>query len=214
MAAVSRRQRQMKRRGFATGLVAALVVLGAAWAGGLVWFAGIIPDSVADHATRTDAIVVLTGGQGRLDSGLQLLAEDRAERLFVSGVYRGIDVKTLLGMFRRTPDGIENRVGIGDAVNTAGNAAETGEWVRRHGLTSIRLVTASYHMPRSLLEFHHALPEVTIIPHPVFSENVKQKEWWAWPGTATLIAREYSKYLLVRLKYVGDWLNDRPGAAG
>ena len=208
MAAVSRRQRQKRRRGFMTGLFASFAVLAAAWVGGLVWFAGIIPDSVADMTTRTDAIVVLTGGQGRLESGLRLLAEDRADRLFVSGVYRGIDVKSLLGMFRRTPDGIEDRVGIGDAVNTAGNAAETAEWIRRHGVKSIRLVTASYHMPRSLLEFHHALPDVEIIPHPVFSENVKQKEWWAWPGTAALIAREYSKYLLVRLRYMGDWLEN------
>lgn len=211
MAASSRRQRH-RRRSFATGLVAALAVLVALWAAGLIWFASVIPDSVTDTTTRTDAIVVLTGGQGRLDSGLRLLAEDRAEWLFVSGVYRGVDVKTLLGMFRRTPDDLEDRVGIGDAVNTAGNATETAAWVRRHDLKSIRLVTASYHMPRSLVEFRHALPDVEIIPHPVFSENVKQQEWWAWPGTAALIAREYSKYLLVRVRYMGDWLSPQ-GAA-
>ncbi len=207
MAAASRRQRRQKRRSFATGFLLALLVLFVAWAGGLVWFADMIPDSVADTTTQTDAIVVLTGGQGRLDSGIKLLAEEKAERLFVSGVYRGVDVKTLLGMFRRrTPGDIEDRVGIGDAVNTAGNATETAAWIRHHDVKSIRLVTASYHMPRSLLEFRHVLPDVKIVPHPVFSENVKQQEWWAWPGTATLIAREYSKYLLVRLQYASDWL--------
>ena len=164
MAAASRRQRRQKRRSFATGFFMALLVLVAVWASGLVWFADMIPDSVADTTTRTDAIVVLTGGQGRLDSGLRLLAEDKAERLFISGVYRGVDVKTLLGMVRRTPDDIEDRIGIGDAVNTAGNATETAAWIRHHGVKSIRLVTASYHMPRSLLEFRHVLPDVEIVP--------------------------------------------------
>ena len=68
--------------------------------------------------------------------------------------------------------------------------------MRQEGFHSLRLVTASYHMPRSLLEFSRAMPEVHIIPHPVFPERVKQERWWAWPGTASLIVAEYQKYLL------------------
>jgi hypothetical protein len=51
-------------------------------------------------------------------------------------------------------------------------------------------------MPRSLLEFSRAMPEMRIIANPVFPENVKQERWWAWPGTAMLILAEYTKYLL------------------
>jgi hypothetical protein len=38
------------------------------------------------------------------------------------------------------------------------------------------------------------MPAVKIIPHPVFPEQVKA-DWWLYPGTASLLAREYSKYL-------------------
>ncbi|MBL6928575.1 MAG: YdcF family protein [Rhodospirillales bacterium] len=195
-----RRQRGSRR--FVAGFLATFVVLMASWGAGLVWFANQIPDTVADPLTPTDAIVVLTGGQGRLETGLNLLSSDKAGKLFVSGVYRGIDVKTLLRMFRHTGADMEERVRIGDATNTAGNAAETSDWIRRHDIRSIRLVTASYHMPRSLLEFRHAMSDIAIIPHPVFSDNVKQKKWWAWRGTTALIAGEFTKYLLARARHV------------
>lgn len=197
------RRREPRRVVGPVALLAILVVV--AWGLGLLWFAERIPDAVEDASTPTDAIVVLTGGQGRLDEALALLSRNLAGRLFVSGVYRGVDVKTLLETVPRPSSELEWRVGLGDATNTIGNAEETAEWVRRHGIRSIRLVTASYHMPRSLLEFHHAMPDVTVVPHPVFSENVKQAEWWFWPGTAALIAREYTKYLLARARHVIDW---------
>jgi uncharacterized SAM-binding protein YcdF (DUF218 family) len=166
-----------------------------AWVAGLARFAALIPDQLADDGSATDAVVVLTGGSGRLDAGLDLLVQGRAGKLFVSGVYRGLDVQRLLLAARRDRAGIEGRVAIGDAVNTAANARETAAWTRAEGVRSLRLVTSAYHMPRSLLEFRRALPEATVIPHPVFSENVKP-DWWAWPGTLGLVAGEYHKYLL------------------
>ena len=60
---------------------------------------------------------------------------------------------------------------------------------------SIRLVTAAYHMRRSLLELHAAMPGVRIVPHAVFPVTVKS-DWWRWPGTARLIAREYTKFVV------------------
>jgi len=60
----------------------------------------------------------------------------------------------------------------------------------------VRLVTSGYHMPRSVLEFENALPDVTLIPHPVFPPHVKQQQWSAWPGTTGLIGGENNKFLL------------------
>ena len=182
----------------------ALALTAAAWGGGLVWFASLIPTRLADATTRTQAIAVLTGGRGRLSTGLQLLSEERADKLFVSGVYHGVDVSKLLDMSRHAPEELRCCVDIGhSADDTAGNAVETAAWMRRQGYRSLRLVTSSYHMPRSLLEFRAALPGVTIIPHPVFHEQVKQERWWVWPGTASLIASEYTKYLLARGRHLG-----------
>ena len=194
-----------RRRGTTTAALRlaalALVVVGA-WVTGLFWFATLIPNGVGDSSTRTDAIAVLTGGSGRLDAGLQLLAENRAEKLFVSGVYRGIDVKKLLQLAKRNPDGLEDRVGIGDATDTRGNATETAAWLRTQNYRSLRIVTSAYHMPRSLLEFRHAIPETHIVVHPVFPQHVKQDQWWAWPGTASLIVSEYNKFLLAWVRHL------------
>lgn len=173
----------------------------ALWMAGLVRFADSIPRAVEDPERHTDALVVLTGGSGRLDEGLRLLKEDMARQLFISGVYRGIDVRSLLTMLQHNPGELETRVGIGTANNTTGNATETAEWVTKERVQSLRLVTASYHMPRSLLEFHHVMPDADIIPHPVFPERVKVDQWWAWPGTTGLIAGEYSKFLLAWLRH-------------
>ena len=85
-------------------------------------------------------------------------------------------------------------------MNTLGNAIETAEWSRDKNFRSLRLVTSAYHMPRSLIEFKHAMPNIQIIAHPVFPAHVKVDEWWAWSGTAELIASEYTKFLLAWLR--------------
>lgn len=194
-----------RRRGGGLGLLAAVLGLALiAWMAGLVWFAGAMPEEVEDDDSATDAIVVLTGGSERLSAGFRLLAAQKARKLFVSGVYHGVEVAELLSLSRQTPDEVECCIVLGySADNTVGNALETAEWMAREGFSSLRLVTAQYHMRRSLLEFDSAMPGVRVIPHPVFPESVKA-EWWRWPGTASLIATEYNKYLVARLRHMMD----------
>ena len=167
------------------------------WFSGLLWFSTQVPDGGEAPTTRTDAIVVLTGGTGRLDTGLLLLEKNFATHLFVSGVARGVDVATLLRVAQRAPKELECCISVGyRADDTAGNAAETAGWVDKRGFDSIRLVTASYHMPRSLIEFRHAMPAIHIIPHPVYPPRFKRSRWWLWPGTASLLASEFNKYMI------------------
>ena len=193
-AAPTVRSRLSRRVG---SFAAVFAILAALWVSGLFWFTSQIPDRVADPASETDAIVVLTGGSLRVQSGLALLAAGKAKKLFVSGVYRSTDVAALLHTSRQAPERLACCIVLGHAAdNTLGNALETAAWMRREGFHSLRLVTGSYHIPRSLLEFSRAMPDVTIIANPVFPENVKQDRWWAWPGTASLIIGEYDKYLM------------------
>jgi uncharacterized SAM-binding protein YcdF (DUF218 family) len=139
----------------------------------------------------------LTGGSLRLEQGLALLADRRAKKLFVSGVHRGVDVRELLRLSRQAPEELDCCIALGyEADDTAGNAVETAVWIDSEGYRSLRLVTAGYHMPRSLLEFRAAMPGVEIVPHPVFPGQVKIEAWWRWPGTAALIASEYNKFLI------------------
>ena len=176
----------------------------AIWLGGLIWFAAQLAQPAPQPETAVEAIVVLTGGTGRLEAGLQLLAEHRAGQLFVSGVARGVDVAALLRIARRSPDDLACCITVGyHADDTAGNAHETAEWMREQGFTSLYLVTANYHMPRSLLEFRRAMPEVRIVPHPVSPQRFKIESWWRFPGTAMLLASEFNKYLIARLAVGG-----------
>lgn len=165
------------------------------WGAGLILFAETIPDHVEDTETRTDAIAVLTGGSGRLEAGLDLQARGLASKIYISGVYKGVDIQTLLTVLKQKPGSLDCCLVIGYADDTIGNARETTDWMKGEGFTSLRMVTSTYHMPRALLEFRFAYPGIHIVPHPVLSANVKQDQWWAWPGTASLMVREYNKYL-------------------
>jgi len=192
---------RLRRKGFVCRLLwlglPGFCVAVLAWLAGLVWFASMIPKPGPGYAGNTDGAVVLTGGSGRLDEGLRLLSAGRANRLFVSGVYRGVDVAALLRLARQTPGSLECCIMLGySADDTVGNARETAVWMKSQGYKSLRLVTASYHMPRSLLEFRRLMPDVELVPHPVFPARFKQSQWWLWPGTAGLIAREYNKYMM------------------
>ncbi|HLI12265.1 MAG TPA: ElyC/SanA/YdcF family protein [Alphaproteobacteria bacterium] len=175
------------------GVAAALAIL---WVGGLVWFSRQVPTTVEQPDATTDAIVVLTGGSERLEAGLALLEAGRAKKLFVSGVYRGVEVNELLRLARRSPAHLDCCIALGHAADsTYSNAMETAVWMAAENYHSLLLVTAAYHMPRSLLEFRRAMPGIKLIPHPVFPERVKS-DWWLWPGSAELIIGEYDKYLL------------------
>ena len=182
-----------------------LALLMGLWLVGFFFFAG----QVADSASRSigpddryaDAIVVLTGGSERLEEGFDLLSQNLAKKLFVSGVYHGVDVVQLLKIFRQTPEELSCCVSLGyHAEDTEGNAYETARWMKENNFSSLRLVTANYHMPRSQLEFSHAMPDVEIIAHPVFPSKFHETQWWRWPGTARLLVSEYSKYLFARLR--------------
>ncbi|MGB0695335.1 MAG: YdcF family protein [Rhodospirillaceae bacterium] len=184
----------------------ALLLFGAlalCWLAGLAWFITSLPDGPPTDTLRTDAIVVLTGGRDRLPEGLELLAQNKADLLFVSGVGEDVTLGDLERVTGPLPGNLAHRVVLGHAaLNTAGNAQETARWVAENNIASIRLVTTAFHMPRSLAEFRAALPAVTVTPHPVFPEEIRHADWWRRPGTAYLLAQEFTKYLLVQARLV------------
>lgn len=175
---------------------------------GFIWFA--TRPAPENESAPTDAIVVLTGGRLRLQSGMDLLRDGKGGKLFVSGVNQHVDLDELLRV-SGSPDWASCCTVLGhDADNTFGNALETAQWMRQQGFRSLRLVTAWYHMPRSLLELHRAMPEIEIIPHPVFPDEISHEYWWASRGTVLLLASEYGKYLGALLRPVVERLRSVP----
>lgn len=192
-----------------TGLC--FIILVGVWLAGFVWFLQLIPtenNSPNDRRVDTaDAIIVLTGGVGRLEYGLTLLAEKHAPVLFVSGAGENTSVPDLL---HTLPDALQetlNTLPAGsimlghDAENTIGNAQETARWLAGTHYHHILLVTSNYHMPRSLVEFSALLPHITITPAPVFPDNLDLTHWWQQSDDRMLLLSEYHKYLASKLRH-------------
>lgn len=191
-----------------TALLGATVL----WLGGLVWFVGQIPRETPQPDGATDAIVVLTGGSGRLEAGLDLMDQGWARILFVSGVYERLDVRLLLDAFQRQLPEIACCIELGYAANnTRGNAIESSAWAAAAEIRTLRLVTSNYHMPRALFEFRRIRsefePEIGIVPYPVAPRSFEIDGWWRDFRTFKLVAWEYSKFLLA---FPTSWLGIEP----
>ncbi len=152
---------------------------------------------------KTDAIIVLTGGQNRINTGLALLESGQADHLFISGVNPGVTIEQLVKYWNPDIETIPCCIALGYAAsNTEGNAKESSKWVRDMDIKSIRLVTSNYHLPRAWLEFSHALPRRAIITHPIRSDSLADGS----RSHMKLSFAEYNKTLLtwVRL-YIYPW---------
>lgn len=140
------------------------------WALGFVLFATTLPQPLP--LSQTDAIVVPTGSGGRIQRGLELLQQGAAEQMLVTGV----DVAVQPGEFQaefEVPDRqMECCVELGfSALDTRGNARETAQWMEQQSYTSLRLVTADWHMRRAAVELEDQLPgNITIVRDAVRSE--------------------------------------------
>jgi uncharacterized SAM-binding protein YcdF (DUF218 family) len=178
-------------------ICAAPVFVLAALTGGFLWFAFHIAREESALDRVADGIVALTGGASRISDAVELLASGRGRRLLITGVGPATNTAELM---RLAPD---HQRWFGccidldySAANTVGNAVETRRWARERGFRSLVVVTSGYHMPRAMLEIGHRLPDVTLIPFPVVTGQIRGEPWWLHPGTAKLLVFEYIKFLV------------------
>jgi len=196
-----------------TGFLAALFALVfAAWVCGFIIYTGTISSmNEPKTVTKTDAIIVLTGGTNRVARGIDLLSEGNSRHLLISGVNQGVKLEELLklwGYKRPLPDCC---IILGyEAESTLGNALEARKWISSNNIRSVRLITATYHTPRSLLEFRHALPDTIIVSHPVKPAdfNPDTKKFWK------LCLLEYHKWIVsvIRITFYPFETNPMPAA--
>lgn len=176
----------MKRRIF--------ILLVLVWLLGFALYAVNVPPPAGNE--RVDAIVVFTGAKGRLAHGLEMLETGRAKRMFISGVDPTVRETELVAVVGRSDDLFKCCIDLGKvAIDTRSNAFETAEWVNKHNIKSLRLVTTDWHMRRARDELKHALgKDVTIIADPVGSE----------PSLWTLF-NEYNKYVLRHIAMIAGY---------
>lgn len=142
------------------------------------------------EVAATDAVVVPTGGPGRIDRGLKLLADGSAKRMLVTGVGTDVRAVDLARTYRVPRRRFDCCVDLGrEAIDTRSNAEETARWVEGHGYTSVRLVTSNWHMPRARMELRHALADDV----ELLGEGVPSN-----PRLSMLVS-EYNKFLIRRV---------------
>ncbi|MCU0948221.1 MAG: YdcF family protein [Porphyrobacter sp.] len=164
----------------------ALAFLG--WATGFLWFVLALPGPAPDGA-RSDAVIVPTGGAGRIARGLAVLDEGLADKLLVSGVDPEVRASEFAAEFDVSEQRMACCVTLGfAAVDTRSNAQETAKWVAQNDIGSLRLVTSDWHMRRAAGELDRALPrQVNVIRDAVPTE-----------GDFGVLLLEYNKLLASR----------------
>ena len=171
----------------------------------MIWGLGLLAFTTrVDHSTPApappvaDGVVVLTGASNiRLEAATKLLEEGKGKRLLISGVNREAtraDVQTVTKAVKPIYDCC---VDLGfAAANTIGNARETADWAKSKGYDSLIVVTADYHMPRSMLELRAAMPGAKLYPYPV-KTDLNAHRWWKTSISARRMVVEYCKYLAI-----------------
>lgn len=184
------------RKRWGSIILGALAIALAASGAGFVGFVSQLRGTETKPSRNADGIVVLTGGASRVSDAVELLAGGYGRRLLISGVH---PLSGASDISRSLPDNQSMLNCCVDldrsAVNTRSNAAETRRWVHEKGFKSLIVVTSNYHMPRAIIEFSHAMPDITLIPFAVVGEKWREEPWWSNSGTLRLVLSEYVKYV-------------------
>jgi uncharacterized SAM-binding protein YcdF (DUF218 family) len=187
------------RRGmkFLRRILFILVAAAFIFTGGFALFATHVSSlTTPANPAKADAIIVLTGGQSRLDAALDLLKAGKGERLLISGVHPAA-TRRQLQLATRSDKSLFNRVDIDRAaLDTIGNAEESAKWVESHDYARVILVTNNYHMPRSMLEMGRLLRKASLEPYPVVNSKLGEGRWLTKPEAFRVLFTEYNKYLL------------------
>lgn len=143
--------------------------------------------SSALEIVPADAIVVFTGSSGRVQTGIQLLKQNYAPRLLISGVESQRQV-----VLTQEEHLLPITLGY-QAKNTVENVKEAADWLTFHRAQSAYLVTADYHMPRSSLLLRSSLPRVQFFLYPLKT---------SWSKRLSYSFLEYHKYMASWFFYV------------
>ena len=164
------------------------------WFGGYLWYINKLTSGELTVNEKTDAIVVLTGGQNRLNVAIKLLEDDLAEKLYISGVDEKVTRAELLNLLGSKKELEECCIESGNqAEDTVGNAIETLKWLENNNIKTLRVVTSLEHMPRAMVEFKRFIPNIKLIEHPVGSWRPENINYFS-------LSQEYSKYIISLLR--------------
>lgn len=146
---------------------------------------------------KSDAIVVLTGGKGRVTEGVRLYREGSAQYLIIVGADPTVRKSDIYQAKPGdpSPDGV---ILEKNSRNTLENAIYGRDLITRYNIRSILLITSRYHLKRATILMRNALPgNCAIYPYPVDSANLKET-WWNHSRSFSLLFSEFYKYCMFR----------------
>jgi uncharacterized SAM-binding protein YcdF (DUF218 family) len=154
------------------------------WLMGFIWFGVSLPRPIV--MTKVDAVVVPTGGGGRIARGLDMMDKGLAPQMLVTGVDPEVRPSEFAAEYNVSQRMLNCCVTLGfEAEDTRGNAAETAKWLEEREVTSLRLVTTDWHMRRAALELGRTIPGNVYVSRDAVISH---------PGLSTLFL-EYNKLL-------------------
>ena len=150
---------------------------------------GVTLGRPASADVRTDAVIVITGGSGRIEQAMKVLERGKAKRALIAGADPLVTKRDLVDRFDADRRLVRCCVDLGsESVDTRSNAEEAQRWLARRKYKSVRLITNDWHMRRAAYEFRRSLGGKYEVVHDAVRTE---------PAFGTLFA-EYNKYLLRR----------------
>lgn len=182
-----------------------IVLVGFFWICGYVVFLTLLENyDQTEQNEKADAIIVLTGGQNRIERGLELLSQGISTELFITGVNQAVSKKDILALAPK-PDRVPDCcITLGyKAETTIENAIEAKEWLTdKPDIKTVELITSDYHIYRAAVEFRAIIEDVEFRLHPVPDMSTQKNAEHYFRTTSN----EYNKFLVRVLSVIRDKL--------
>jgi uncharacterized SAM-binding protein YcdF (DUF218 family) len=146
-----------------------------------------------------DAVIAISGGDtdARAQKAIELYKNGWAPKLVFSGAAQDETGPSNAAVMRNTAleAGVpEEDIIIEEHSRTTGeNAQETRVLLDKESVSSVILVTSSYHQRRASLEFNRALGDIEVRNHPAPGDRQWSQLWWISPRGWWLVLGELAK---------------------
>lgn len=161
--------------------------------------------SASEKCQTADVIVAVSGGDttARTVEAIRLYEAGWAPKLVFSGAAEDTNSPSNAAVMRgiALASGVpEDAIAIDEyGRTTKQNAEETADLLAGDAISSMILVTSSYHQRRTNLEFQRRFEGVVIRNHPVSQDNQWSRWWWMTPVGWYLALGELARILLFYL---------------
>lgn len=163
--------------------------------------------SATKDCHRADAIVAVSGGDtsARTQVAIDLYQQGWAPKVIFSGAAYDKSGPSNASVMRTQA----LRQGVPaadilveeDSATTRENAQNTSQLLASMQASDVIIVSSSYHMKRTLIEFRREAPDVAFRAHPTNSDNQWSVWWWTTPQGWYLAVSEIIKIVVV---YTGE----------